>query len=88
MDNQLTSAPEILKRLLKGHELTTGFTGENKRLEAAWINKWKDEPVMIPYAIAQWLILNKLVAEDSGNFETGEIHYLLVFRVQMSFVER
>lgn len=43
----------------------------------AIINKWhpRKKAVKIDYTVISYLVLTKILVEDSGNFYTGETHY-------------
>jgi hypothetical protein len=45
-----------------------------------WLNKYKSNWKKIDYNVALCLIQSNVIEIDSGNFETGETHYILNFR--------
>ena len=59
----------ILIRLLTGEDLTIVKGSE------AYLNKYKSNCIEIPFNYANELILLNFVEEDSGNWETFEVHF-------------
>ena len=70
---------EIIKEIFSGKELTlTPFTTESGISSGyCTLNKWssKEKSVEIPLDIFKYLVNNKILELDSGNFETGEEHF-------------
>lgn len=66
---------DILKEL-RGKEITTY---KEDGVEYASIYKWhsKFEEIKLHRGYINLLIFLSLLEEDSGNFETGEVHYVL-----------
>jgi len=67
--------PELLKkeitdRLLAGDELTICY-----KEKTAWVNKWHKNPVQINFELSKVIVALGIVGEDSGNLDTGEVHY-------------
>lgn len=62
----------VLKEIFYGKELTIEPT--NNCILSKWHPRKKAIP--IPSTVVYYLITNKILEEDSGNFETGEIHYI------------
>ena len=62
---------DILKEIFKGREVTIGPTG-------ASISKWSryEKEVYISIRTVNYLINCDVLVLDSGNFETGEQHYV------------
>lgn len=67
---------KLLNDILFCHELT--ITQDKK----AWITNYE-----IDYNIAKLLIISDIIEQDSGNFETGEKHYIINF-YSMTIFER
>jgi len=71
---------KLLNDILFYHELT--ITQDKK----AWINKYS-LGYEIDYDVANLLICCNIIDQDSGNFETGEKHYIIDF-YSMTIFER
>jgi len=80
---------DILSEIFRGRELT--LTPFQKELEPGkhnpplfhrsgicTLNKWsrKEKPVDVPVEIFKYLVDKEVLILDSGNFETGEEHYV------------
>lgn len=80
---------DVLKEIFKGRELTV--TPFQKELEpgkhdpplfhksgVCTLNKWSryESPVNIPLEVFKYLVDMDVLTLDSGNFETGEEHYV------------
>lgn len=61
---------QILKRILHGSTVTT-------ILHTAYIDKYKSTYCIVDFAFIKQLTYMDIIEKDSGNFETGEQHYLL-----------
>lgn len=59
----------ITARILKGAELTVCKDG------TCWINRWRKGEQEIHPFLADMYIVSGLVGVDSGNLETGDVHY-------------
>jgi hypothetical protein len=66
---------QLTDRLLSGDELT--ICSKDK---TAWVNKWHKNPQEINYDLAMSFVVFGLVGVDSGNFDTGEVHYTFLAR--------
>lgn len=80
---------DVLKEIFKGRELTvTPFQKELEpgkhdpplfhRSGVCTLNKWSryENPVNIPLEVFKYLVDMDVLILDSGNFETGEEHYV------------
>ncbi len=62
----------MLKEIFYGRELTIEPTLN------CILSKWhpRKKAIKIPNSVVYYLIKNNILEEDSGNFDTGEIHYI------------
>lgn len=77
---------DIINEIFKGRELTVEYfdkqIGNSKiyhKSAICTLDKWsrKRPPIDVPVELFKILVDYKIIELDSGNFETGEEHYIL-----------
>lgn len=77
----------ILREIFYGSELTVEHDRLWSNNSSCTLNKWhpRKKPISISQDVVLYLIDNDILMEDSGNFETGEIHYVYDIKVGDNF---
>lgn len=73
---------KLLNDLLSLYELTTNRHNE------CWITINNYNWYKVDFFIAEQLIISDILIKDSGNFETGESHYILDYYYPLSKIDR
>lgn len=65
---------DIIKEIFYDKELTLETTTGGKSI----IDKYhpKRKSIVVDMEISSYLVTNNILIEDSGNWETGEVHYI------------